>query len=118
MNNRYLPRDISSTDVDNVIDFPKSTTTSLFDKLIAARKNPVQLAGLFGFGFILKLLTHNLDIGGLEKRGSELLRATVKAVVTPHPEIGIDLDKTADYIQLKASLEKKQETGTGFFAPV
>jgi hypothetical protein len=36
-NRRYLPRAVSSitpsTDLDNVIDFPKSITTSPFDRL-------------------------------------------------------------------------------------
>lgn len=88
----------------------------LFERVLAARKNPLALAGIFGLPFIAKLLLKHLAIGELEQRAATLLKAQVQAVVVPHPEIGIDLDKAADHAQLTAILQKKQEKKTGFFA--
>lgn len=92
---------------------------AFFDRLLAARKNPVKLAALFGLPFLFRILTKQLTLAGLEKRAAELLGGTVvKGVVIPHPEVGIDLDKAEDHAQLSRILADKQARQAGFFAPV
>lgn len=60
------------------------------------RKSTVRLAWMFGIGFLAKLLTGNLTIEELERRGGELVGTTVTAVPVPWPEIGFDVDHMED----------------------
>lgn len=66
------------------------------EAVIRDRKSPAKLIKLFGFGFTLKFALKMLDINGLEKKATQILGATMRAVVTPHPEIGLDVDKPED----------------------
>ncbi len=68
----------------------------LIRRLFAARKNPLKLAGMFGLGFVLGLLTHRLSLADLEARAGEIVGARVAAVVSPYPELGFDVDKLHD----------------------
>jgi GTP:adenosylcobinamide-phosphate guanylyltransferase len=66
-------------------------------KLYEGRKSPLQQANLLGFSVIFGFLTKTLTIRKAEKRLSLLLKADLKAVITPYPEIGTDVDKKEDY---------------------
>ncbi len=71
---------------------------------VAARKNPLKLAALLGWTFVIKLLFHRLSLSQLEKRFSELFDLKAVVVLTPHPEIGLDVDKPSDYKLVRAAL--------------
>lgn len=83
---------------------------SLIDQLYKLRKNSVKLAGLFGWGTIAKLLAAQvipgcLSVELLEKRASEMLGLSVKAVVA-EADIGADIDTPKQleaYLMLKRS---------------
>ncbi len=60
------------------------------------RKSVVKLAWMFGFRFIVRLVTGRLCIEDLERRGQELVGTTVAAVPVPWPEIGFDVDHRGD----------------------
>jgi molybdopterin-guanine dinucleotide biosynthesis protein A len=64
---------------------------------IAQRKNPLRLAGRMGFGFLLRLFCRRVSVHEAEKVVEHLLGIRVKAVITPFPEMGCDLDKAGDY---------------------
>ncbi|MDI3298448.1 MAG: NTP transferase domain-containing protein [Bacillota bacterium] len=67
-------------------------------RLYDARKNPLRLAGLFGPGMIFRLLTRSASLRELEAYFSRRLGgARGVAVVSPDPEIGIDVDKVSDW---------------------
>lgn len=68
----------------------------LIGRLYAARKNPVKLAAMFGFGFIFGLITGRLSLRQLEARASKMVGAKVAAVISTYPELGFDVDKLAD----------------------
>lgn len=61
------------------------------------RKKPLKMCRLLGWGFLIQLLLGRLTIDSLEKRFQQLLGASGKAIVSPYPEIGLDVDKPADY---------------------
>ena len=71
----------------------------------AARKSPVQLASLIGIPTLAKLFIHRLTLGELEKKMGIILGITGKAVQTPYPEIGTDVDKDSDYRIISARLK-------------
>jgi molybdopterin-guanine dinucleotide biosynthesis protein A len=68
----------------------------LVENLFEKRKNPFALAGIFGYGFILKLLFHGLTLSGLEARASELAKGKVVALPTKLAELAFDIDKPED----------------------
>jgi CTP:molybdopterin cytidylyltransferase MocA len=68
----------------------------LIQSLFENRKNPLALAGIFGFGFILKLLLHRLDFPALEKRASRLVGGKAMALPTRRVELALDIDKAED----------------------
>ena len=68
----------------------------LIDRLYAARKNPVKLAGMFGLGFILGLLLGRLTLPHLEARAGEIVGGRVRAIISTYAELGFDVDKLED----------------------
>lgn len=66
-------------------------------EIFARRKNPFALCKWLGFSFILKFLLHRLTLQGAEQRTSELLELPCKVVVSRYAEVGMDIDKPADW---------------------
>jgi CTP:molybdopterin cytidylyltransferase MocA len=60
------------------------------------RKSTVGLAWMFGLRFVARLLLGTLSVEDLERRGGEMLGATLAAVPVPWPEIGFDVDHAED----------------------
>lgn len=76
----------------------------LAEELFAARKSPVQMARILGVRFLLGLIFKTLTITDLEKKISGMVGSRGKAVVTPFPEIGIDVDKPEDLVLARSVL--------------
>lgn len=72
------------------------TALPRLDRIFSLRKSPLRLAGELGVGFIARLLLKRLTLPELEDRFSALFGLRAKAVITPHPEIGTDVDKPED----------------------
>ncbi len=66
-------------------------------EIFARRKQPFQLCRWLGFGFIFKFLLHRLTLAEAEKRTGELLELPCKVVVSSYAEVGMDIDKPADW---------------------
>jgi len=77
---------------------PLAVTQSavLAKRIISLRKRPLKLAGILGWTFLFKLLLHFLTIRELEERVSTLFKVKAISIVTPYPEIGVDIDKPSD----------------------
>ncbi|MFO8081248.1 MAG: nucleotidyltransferase family protein [Armatimonadota bacterium] len=60
------------------------------------RKSTIGLAWMFGLRFVARLLLGTLSVEDLERRGGEMLGATLAAVQVPWPEIGFDVDHMED----------------------
>lgn len=69
----------------------------------AARKSPLKLAMMIGFGTLLRLVLSQklapglLSVSFLEARVSRLLGCPARALVCDHAEIATDLDRPADF---------------------
>ncbi len=87
-----------------------TTDTEVWDKLLAARKNPVKQAALIGFDTLLLLLfraaTLERAIGLVTKR----LDITGRAVLSPYAEIGMDVDKPHQLEIVQADLARRLES--------
>jgi molybdopterin-guanine dinucleotide biosynthesis protein A len=66
------------------------------EQLGQARKNPLHLARLFGFGVLLRFALRRLSIAQAEARASQVIGAPVRAVVSTYPEIGVNVDRISD----------------------
>lgn len=70
------------------------------------RKNPVKMAGLLGWTFIIRLMMKSLSLKGLEQHLSRLWGIRGAVVVCPFPEVGIDVDKPSDLELARSALGK------------
>lgn len=73
-------------------------------EIFERRKSPLKLCDWLGWGFIFKLILHQLSVEAAEKQTSRLLGLNCKAIVTEHAEIGMDIDKPADWTAIGSML--------------
>jgi len=73
------------------------------ERLGAARKNPLRLASLFGLDVLARFAIGRLSVASAERRASQLLGAPVRAVISPYPETGVNVDRVSD-VALAATL--------------
>ena len=63
---------------------------------VALRKQPFKLCRLLGLRFFVKLLFGRLTVGEIERRVERILHLRGAGIVSPYPEVGIDVDKPSD----------------------
>jgi molybdopterin-guanine dinucleotide biosynthesis protein A len=68
----------------------------LLEDAYEARKSVYRTLNLLGPKIILKFLTKTITIPDIEKRVTKKIKAKAKAIVTPYPEVGVDVDKPED----------------------
>lgn len=61
-----------------------------------ARKNPLQLASLFGWDMLALFALRQLTVANAERRASKMLAAPVRAIISPFPESGVNVDRASD----------------------
>lgn len=66
------------------------------EQLGRARKNPLQLAQLFGWRILWRFATRRLTIAQAQGRASEVIGAPVRAVISAYPEIAVNVDRLSD----------------------
>ena len=66
------------------------------ERLGHARKNPLQLASLFGWRIVARYVLRRLSIEQAEHRASEMLGAPVRAIVSPFAETAVNVDRVSD----------------------
>jgi molybdopterin-guanine dinucleotide biosynthesis protein A len=75
----------------------------------AARKHPFKLASFFGWDFLARFAVGRLTIAAAEARATRILGAPVRALVSPYPETGVNVDRLSD-VELAQRLVRE---GTG-----
>jgi GTP:adenosylcobinamide-phosphate guanylyltransferase len=85
---------------------------AFLERLGAARKSPLRLASLFGWDMLLAYALGRLSIASAEARGARLLGAPVRAVVSPYPEIAVNVDRPGD-VQLACDAILAQQSAQG-----
>ncbi|MDQ6930703.1 MAG: hypothetical protein M3126_08575, partial [Candidatus Eremiobacteraeota bacterium] len=79
------------------------------ERLGAARKNPLQLASLFGWDVLLRYALRRLTVAQAQTRASFILGAPVRAVISTHPEMAVNVDRASD-VALAEALVRERET--------
>lgn len=76
------------------------------ERLGRARKNPLRLASIFGWDVLLRFAARRLTVEAAERRASEILKARVRAIVSPFPETAVNVDRPSD-VALAESLIRR-----------
>ncbi|WP_366923358.1 nucleotidyltransferase family protein [Metallumcola ferriviriculae] len=71
------------------------------EDFVRLRKKPFELCKLVGVTFLIKFLLRALSITEAESRVSSLLGINGYAVISPYPEVGLDVDKLSDLEMVK-----------------
>lgn len=66
------------------------------ERLGAARKSPLRLAGLFGWGLLFRYALGRLSIERAQARASEIVGASVRAIPSPFAEFAVNVDRVSD----------------------
>ena len=66
------------------------------ERLGAARKSPLRLAGIFGWPLLLSYAFGRLSIADAQRRASALLGAPIRALISPFPEFAVNVDRLSD----------------------
>ncbi len=84
-----------------------SDTRKLWNDVLEARKNVFRQAALVGFDMLLRLITGTLTLAAAEKRADKVLGVRCTALITPHAEIGMDVDKPFQLDIVRAMLNEQ-----------
>lgn len=71
------------------------------------RKKPLKIAGRFGYGALIRMLTGRLGLNGAFEYGSRRVGAHITPVLIPIAEAAIDVDKPSDLALVREILEKR-----------
>jgi GTP:adenosylcobinamide-phosphate guanylyltransferase len=82
----------------------------LLIKAATLRKKPVQLGKLLGWRCLFYLLLGKLTITAIEERVLKIFNIHAIGVISPYPEVGIDVDKPSDLKLAKEVLSKLEST--------
>jgi len=80
---------------------------ALIQGLYSARKHPMKLAKILGLGTVLRLLLGTITLPYIEAVATRILGAPARAIISPHPEIGFDVDKLDDLVAVERALAEK-----------
>ncbi len=83
----------------------------LWERIVAARKSPWRQASLIGWGTLLRLLLRRLTLEEAVRRVRERLGLEATALVSPYPEMAMDVDKPQHVTLLERFLRNRQATG-------
>ncbi len=82
----------------------------LWERIHAARKNPMKQAALIGWGTLLRLLLRRLSLEEAVQRVRDRLNLDAEAVVSPYPEMAMDVDKPQHVSILESFLKERQDS--------
>ena len=74
----------------------KDKCKDFVESMLEYRKSPTKMAGVLGFGFLLRLALGILTINAIQRKCEALLGIRGAAVISPYPEIGNDVDRLSD----------------------
>ncbi|MEI7834415.1 MAG: hypothetical protein WCJ56_14605, partial [bacterium] len=77
----------------------------LIEDVYNARKAPLKLVGLLGWGTLARFLAGTADLATLEQVASRILHAPARAIISHHAELGFDVDKPEDLAAVEIALK-------------
>lgn len=83
---------------------------AIIRRALANRKNPLALVRMISPALVVKVLCKRARIADLERAISRILNARAAALITPHAEIGADLDAPEETEAMESLLRARQST--------
>ena len=80
----------------------------MWESLIGTRKSPLRQAGIIGLGTLFALFTRRLTLDDAVRRVCDRIGVNGRAIVWPHAEPCMDVDKPTQLELLRADLERQQ----------
>src|SRR5215213_6903912 len=80
----------------------------MWESLIGSRKSPLKQASLIGFGTLFALFTRRLTLEDALQRVCERIGINGRAIIWPHAEPCMDVDKPSQLELLRADLAQQQ----------
>jgi GTP:adenosylcobinamide-phosphate guanylyltransferase len=104
-------KDMDVCGADMNLTHVRMTTEHLdmWESLIGSRKSPLKQAGIIGFGTLFALFTRRLTLEDAVKRVCDRIGIKGRAIVWPHAEPCMDIDKPSQLELLREDLAKQQE---------
>lgn len=84
----------------------------LWDHLVDARKSPFRQASLLGYDTLFFLTLRQLSLKDAEAVVSQRLGIKAQAIISPYPEIGMDVDKPAHLEFMRDYLARRYARST------
>lgn len=84
--------------------------SALIEQTFEARKSVLKMLRILGLPFALRFVLGRLTIEMLERRASEILKCTAKAIVSEDPALAFDVDKMADLDDVRAYLARHSDS--------
>lgn len=79
----------------------------IWDNLLGSRKNAFKQAALIGYSTLFLLLLRRLSLDSAATRVSKSLGLRCRAIICPHAEMGMDVDKPFQYEIIRSFLEAR-----------
>jgi hypothetical protein len=95
-------------DIDMVKPSVLDADRTKLDEITGARKTFWRQLRAIGLGTLLLFLTRRLTLARVEQRVYNVLGIRGKAVICPHPEIAMDVDKPHHLAVVQAAWERRQ----------
>ncbi len=80
----------------------------LWETLIGTRKSPLKQAGIIGLGTLWKVLTRSITLDDLVEKVCQRIGIKGRAIIWPHAEPCMDVDKPNQLELLREDMEKSQ----------
>jgi GTP:adenosylcobinamide-phosphate guanylyltransferase len=98
-------------DIDLVTTRVLATNRLKINELIGERKTFWRQVRAIGLDTLILFLLRRLTLERIERRVTKVLGFTCKAVVTPHPEVAMDVDKPHHLEVVRAAWSQRQRAG-------
>ncbi|MEM7335221.1 MAG: NTP transferase domain-containing protein [Chloroflexota bacterium] len=89
--------EVAGTDLVVAYTALAENNEALYEALVNGRKQAWKLARIVGLRFLLKFLFRRVSISDLEQLTTNAVQMPVRVILSPHAEIGMDIDKLAHY---------------------
>jgi GTP:adenosylcobinamide-phosphate guanylyltransferase len=106
---KFKDAEVCGSDM-NVVRTALAVREGMWNRLIEARKHPMQQAAMLGYGTLILLLLRRLTLEATEARVTRRLELDGRVHLCPYAEIAMDVDKPHQYQILADDLQGRVST--------
>lgn len=96
--------DLTGGDLNVIRTMTVTSNDEMWDRIIAARKNPFKQAALVGYDVLILLLLRQIELDRAVRMISRRMKVKGRVLVCPYAEVGMDVDKPHQLEIMRADL--------------